>query len=100
MKKLIGLGAVFACVLLWLPTLASETPAPNAAGWNNSPVTVVVSCSDALSGTIVTGSTVTDEGEGAGGNPGSAGCSDKAGNYASVPMPDVKIDFTPPALTF
>lgn len=80
--------------------VASVTPAPNAAGWNNSPVTVTVSCTDALSGTIVTGSVVTDEGETAGGNPGTAGCSDKAGNFASVALPNVKIDRTPPTLTF
>ena len=29
---------------------ASLTPPPNAAGWNNAPVTVHFNCSDALSG--------------------------------------------------
>jgi hypothetical protein len=46
-------------------TFASQTPAPNANGWNNGPVTVSWTCADGLSGPVTATVSATLSGEGA-----------------------------------
>ena len=76
---------------------ATASPSPNAAGWNNTDVTVTFSATDALSGvaTLTPPVTVTTEGSGQIVN-GSA--TDNAGNVASVSV-TLNIDKTPPVVT-
>ena len=79
-------------------TLISRTSA-NAAGWNNTAVTVTWSCSDSGSGviepTIV--KTIPTEGR----NQSLTGvCTDAAGNTASNTVSGINIDRTPPAVSF
>ena len=75
----------------------SASPAPNANGWNNTPVTVTFTCSDALSG-LAPGSpppptTLSSEGAG----QSAAGiCTDVAGNSASATVSNINIDLTAP----
>jgi hypothetical protein len=80
------------------PTISSSaTPAANAAGWNNSSVTVAYTCTDALSGiaTCPAAATVSTEGL----NQAISGtATDKAGNTASTSR-TVSLDKTPPAIT-
>ena len=76
---------------------ASQTPPANAAGWNNTDVTVSFSCSDALSGiaSCPLSSTVSTEAV----NQNVTGTAvDVAGNSASATQ-TVNLDKTPPALT-
>lgn len=75
----------------------TQDPAANAAGWNNTPVTVTFSCSDALSGVAsCTGpQDVATEGA-AQAVTGTA--TDAAGNTATDPA-TVSIDRTPPRIT-
>ncbi len=76
----------------------SATPAANAAGWNNAPVTITFTCADALSGVAICSSPVT-LGEGA--NQTSMGTvTDVAGNTASVTTGAINIDLTPPVITY
>jgi RHS repeat-associated protein len=79
------------------PTIqATVSPAPNAAGWNNSNVTVSFTCSDALSGVANCPAPVTVTTEGA--NQTVSGTAvDAAGNTASTSVA-VSLDKTPPAL--
>jgi hypothetical protein len=81
---------------LTAPTITgSATPAPNAAGWNNTNVTVSFSCSDALSGiaSCAGPTTLTTEGS----NQGVTGsAADKAGNGSSATVSGIKIDKTAP----
>jgi hypothetical protein len=79
----------------------SVTPAPNAAGWNNSPVTVSFSCADPTPGsglavnTVAGGGTLsTDTKSTSVTNTGT--CSDVAGNIAAPASVIVKLDQTPP----
>jgi len=85
------------------PTLAfaAATPAPNAAGWNNTNVSFSYTTADNLSGVASSlpanplvvsaeGSAVT----------GSVTVTDVAGNSAVFTSAAVKIDKTPPTLTF
>ncbi|HEX4605389.1 MAG TPA: Ig-like domain-containing protein, partial [Candidatus Angelobacter sp.] len=73
---------------------ASATPAPNAAGWNNTDVLVSYLCSDSLSGIAVCPLPATISTEGA--NVEVTGQTvDKAGNTAGVTT-SLKIDKTPP----
>lgn len=76
-------------------TLVGIAPAPNAQGWNNTPVTATVSCSDALSGTTSDSSTVA-----LGTSASQAVCADKAGNVSRFALPAVKLDLVAPTLTF
>jgi hypothetical protein len=73
------------------------TPAPNAAGWNNSSVTVSFTCADAVSGVTVCSSPIQVSTEGAGQSfCGSA--TDAAGNTGQGCV-TVNIDKTPPIIT-
>lgn len=73
------------------------SPAPNAAGWNNSDVTVSFTCSDSLSGMASCPSPTTITTEGA--NQVISGtATDTAGNTASTTA-SVSLDKTPPAIT-
>jgi hypothetical protein len=74
----------------------SISPAPNAAGWNNSAVTVSYTCSDSLSGVLICPepNLVSSEGE----QLVEATATDKAGNSVKDSR-SVKIDKTPPQIT-
>ena len=73
---------------------AAVSTAPNAAGWNNTDVTVTFSCSDALSGVASCPAPVLVSGEGA--NQIVTGTAvDKAGNSATASV-TLNIDKTPP----
>ena len=74
-------------------SLQSRTPG-NAAGWNNTNVTITWLCSD-LSGNTTVSRTVTSEGAN---QPVSATCTDPAGNSASASA-TVNIDKTLPVLS-
>ena len=80
------------------PTItASITPPPNAAGWNNSNVTVTFTCSDAISGIYSCPGPVQVTTEGSG-QAISGTATDKAGNSASTSI-TVNIDKTAPTIT-
>jgi pimeloyl-ACP methyl ester carboxylesterase len=83
------------------PSIAgSQSPAPNASGWNNSNVTVHFACSDTLSG-LVPGSPPADtilSAEGAGQSVQGT-CQDVAGNSASATVLNINIDKTPPVVS-
>lgn len=77
------------------PTITpSINPAPNANGWNNSPVTVSFTCNDTGSGvkTCPSSRTVTTEGKD---QAVTVTAEDKAGNMASITV-KVSIDITAP----
>ncbi|HUR69998.1 MAG TPA: HYR domain-containing protein [Candidatus Thermoplasmatota archaeon] len=74
------------------------TPAPNANGWSNAPVTTVgFACEDALSGVAVAPTDVLLSDDGAD-QVASASCTDAAGNVASAALTDIDVDTTPPRL--
>ena len=73
-----------------------RTPGPNAYGWNNTNVLVTASGTDGTSGIdACTSATVSAEGTG---QAVTVGCTDKAGNSASVTMSGISIDKTPPTI--
>jgi hypothetical protein len=76
--------------------VASRTPA-NAAGWNNTAVTVSFSCTDALSGVASCTSPQTLGSEGAG-QSSSGEAVDNAGNTATASMSGIDIDLTAPTV--
>jgi hypothetical protein len=77
--------------------MANLSPAPNAAGWNNSPVTVTFSCSDKTSGVASCSAPVTVSADGA--NQVVSGIAvDRVGNMAATSV-KVNIDRTPPTIT-
>ncbi|MGC2694177.1 MAG: hypothetical protein WA738_00140, partial [Candidatus Angelobacter sp.] len=79
------------------PTIqATVSPAPNAAGWNNSNVTVSFTCSDAISGVATCPSPVTVTTEAAN-QTVSGTATDHAGNSASASV-SVNLDKTAPAI--
>jgi RHS repeat-associated protein len=80
------------------PTItATANPAANAAGWNNSNVTVTFSCSDALSGIAACAPATVAGAEGA--NQIISGtATDNAGNTATAQV-TLNIDKTPPVIT-
>ena len=76
----------------------SRVPAPNAAGWSATPVTVAFACSDTLSGIASCSPTTTVSTEGT--NQSVAGAaSDVAGNQASRTLGGIDIDLTPPIIS-
>lgn len=80
----------------------SRTPAPNAAGWNNTPVTVSFTCTDNLSGVaqgFPTGGTTLAANTPATGVTVAGTCMDLAGNVSTMNVGPIKIDTTPPAVT-
>jgi ElaB/YqjD/DUF883 family membrane-anchored ribosome-binding protein len=81
------------------PTLTNTvTSAPNAAGWNNSEVTVHFACSDALSGVSAISPDTVFSGEGS--NLGAQStCTDNAGNATTNTVSNIKIDTTAPITT-
>lgn len=81
------------------PTLtAARLPLPNARGWNNGPVTLDYTCSDATSlvDTVTPDTTVVSEGAGM---TRTAGCLDVAGNPASLDVTGIDIDLTYPTVS-
>jgi hypothetical protein len=80
------------------PTIvATLTPSPNAAGWNNTDVMVSFVCSDTMSGIAFCPSPVQMDNEGAD-QVVTGTAMDNAGNSASVSVA-VNIDKTPPVVT-
>src|SRR5205807_1007805 len=80
------------------PTItATSAPAPNAAGWNNSNVTVTFTCSDALSSIDTCPPPVTVATDGSN-QPISGTARDKAGNTA-VASATINLDKTLPTIT-
>src|SRR5258708_21622377 len=80
------------------PTItAKASPAPNAAGWNNTNVTVTFACRDAISGVASCPSSQTVTTDGA--NQVISGtATDNAGNTASTSI-RLNIDKTPPTIS-
>lgn len=77
--------------------MATVSPTPNAAGWNNTNVTVTFTCSDATSGVAICPPAQILTGDGAN-QVVSGTATDKAGNTASTSV-TVKLDKTPPVIT-
>jgi len=84
------------------PTVTFDTPAPaaNAAGWNNTNVSVGFAVTDTLSGVATASASsplvLSTEGLAV---AGTVTVTDKAGNTAVYTSPSVKIDKTPPTVT-
>jgi hypothetical protein len=80
-------------------TFASPAPSPNAAGWNNSNVSIAFAAADSLSGLAATTPSsplvLTTEGKGV---TQSVTVTDLAGNSATFTSPAVNIDKTPPTV--
>jgi hypothetical protein len=80
------------------PTIvATQTPPPNGAGWNNTDVTVGFQCSDMTSGIASCSPPVLVQAEG-GGQVVTGHATDRAGNTASASV-TINLDKTPPSLT-
>jgi hypothetical protein len=81
------------------PTITgSRSPAANAFGWSNGPVTASFACSDAESGIAGCSDPFTFSNEGSGQSYAGV-AEDNAGNTASATVGDVDIDLTAPTLT-
>jgi hypothetical protein len=78
----------------------SRAPAPNAAGWNNTPVTVTLLCTDALAGVaaLSPGPSVVLSADGANQSV-AAGCLDRAGNAANGVIGPISIDQAKPVVS-
>jgi len=76
---------------------ATITPAPNAAGWNNTNVVVSFTCSDTTSGIAVCAAPVAVGTEGAG-QVITGAVINRAGNTATASVA-INLDKTPPAVT-
>lgn len=81
------------------PTITgTRTPAANAFGWNNSPVTASFVCSDAESGLAACSDAVTLTGEGP--DQSVTGVAeDNAGNTSAATVDGINIDVTAPTLS-
>jgi len=82
--------------------VGSRTPAPNAAGWNNTNVTVSFTCADSLSGVAPgypTGGTTLSASTLPVGVTVSGACVDLAGNSGGTNIGPTKIDKTPPTIS-
>ncbi|HKW64412.1 MAG TPA: putative Ig domain-containing protein [Candidatus Acidoferrum sp.] len=82
--------------------IGTRTPAPNAAGWNNTNVTVTFTCTDNLSGVAPgypAGGTALTANTPASGATVSGTCIDLAGNASATNVGPVKIDKTSPSIT-
>lgn len=77
---------------------ATASPAPNAANWNNTAVTISFSGSDSLSGVNVCEADVVLSSEGAG-QSASGTCTDKAGNVSTPATATANIDLTAPSVS-
>ena len=83
---------------------SAAAPAANAAGWNNTNVTVTFSCVDnpaAIASGVAPGSPTAPivlSAEGAG-QSATGNCTDVAGNTSSVTVSNINIDKTPPTIT-
>lgn len=77
---------------------ASQSPATNVNGWNNSSVTLTWNCSDNLSGATASSVMQTLSSEGAS-QSATGTCADKAGNTAVDTKGNIKIDLTKPLIT-
>ncbi|MCA1721008.1 MAG: hypothetical protein LC779_07915 [Actinobacteria bacterium] len=96
-----GSGSVTVKLDKAAPTIgASSSPAPNAFGWNNTHVTVTLTCLDGLSGikSCTGGGSVTLKAEGDN-QTLAASAVDNADNNASTSVGPIRIDKTAPALT-
>lgn len=81
------------------PAISSAASPPNTNGWYRDDVVVAFACSDALSGISSCSGPVTIATEGAAGTAtGSA--VDRAGNSTSLSHGPIRLDKTPPAITF
>ncbi|MFO1325198.1 MAG: hypothetical protein U1F15_14200 [Burkholderiales bacterium] len=80
------------------PTISgSASPAPNGNGWNNTPVTVSFTCSDATSGIAAC---TAPQSRGEGGNQSVNGtATDNAGNFANATVAGINVDLTAPVVT-
>jgi hypothetical protein len=77
---------------------ATRTPPPNAAGWNNTDVTVSFDCADSVSGMLSCPDPIVVSAEGA--NQSVTGvATDFAFNSASMAVSGINIDKTPPTVT-
>lgn len=93
-----GVGSVSLNIDKTAPTITgSQSPDPNAFGWNNTDVTVSFTCDDALSGidSCVGGATLTAEGAG---QSVTGTATDKAGNIATFTVGNINIDKTAPQI--
>ena len=82
--------------------VGSRIPAPNAAGWNSTPVTVGFTCTDNLSGVAPgnpTGGTTLTANTPLAGVTAPGACADVAGNSSGTNVGPIKIDVTPPTIT-
>ena len=92
-----GSASVVLNIDLTPPGIARDTrlPAPNAAGWNNSPVTVKWNCTDALSGPVAAIDSVTVGSDGEA-QSATGTCRDAADHVATDSVEGINIDTAPP----
>ena len=79
--------------------LVAVIPVPNAAGWNNTPVTITFNCADSGSGVTTCPSPVAVATDG----KGQTFCGqavDASGNTSAPACATVNLDQTPPAITY
>ena len=92
-------GTFTADVDFQAPTItASASPAPTAAGWNNTDVVVTSVCVDSLSGVASCPEPITVTNAGAN-QFVTVSAVDRAGNVGSTTSLEIRIDRTPPVVT-